>query len=256
MKKENIKLIGEDGKRSDGRNLDEIREMKAEVGIIPIANGSAIFSFGNTISIAAVYGPRSLLPKFLQEEDEVLVRARYNMAAFSTDTRKNPGMDRRSIELSKVLRDAIENSIFVNEYPRAALDCYAEVISSDGSTRVTSLNALSLALACAGVSMKDLIVGLTAGKADGKIVIDLNQLEDNYGEADVSFGYLFATDEIVLLQMDGNLTKEEFLETLRLLKEKAKIVYEKQKQALKEYFEKNDWWKTNRKNTERRKEIG
>jgi len=256
MKKADVKLIREDGKRTDGRSLDEPREIKAEVGIIPVADGSAMFAFGNTVAIAAVYGPRSLLPKFLQEDEKATVRVRYNMAAFSTDTRKNPGMDRRSIELSKVLKDAIENSIFVNEYPRAALDCYAEIISGDGSTRITSLNAMSLALAAAGVAMKDLIVGLTAGKADGKIVIDLNQLEDNYGEADVSFGYLFATDEIVLLQMDGNLTKEEFLETLRLLKEKAKIVYEKQKQALKEYFEKHDWWKTNRKNIEWRKEIG
>ncbi|MEM5828157.1 MAG: exosome complex exonuclease Rrp41 [Candidatus Aenigmatarchaeota archaeon] len=237
MKAKDVQLI-KDGKRSDGRNLDEIREIKIEVGVIPIANGSAKVSFGNTIAIAAVYGARSLMPKFLQEDDKALVRVRYNMAAFSTDTRKNPGMDRRSIEISKVLKDAIENSIFVNEYPRAVIDCYAEVISSDGSTRVTSLNAISVALAMAGISMKDLIVALTAGKADGNLVIDLNQLEDNYGEADISFAYLFATDEIVLLQMDGNLTKEEFLKALNMLKEKAKIVYEKQKEALKSYIEK------------------
>lgn len=237
MKKENIKLL-ENGKRSDGRNLDEIRNINIELGIIPIANGSAKFSFGNTVAIAAVYGARSLQPKFLQEDEKAIVRVRYNMAPFSTDTRKNPGIDRRSIELSKVLRDAIENSIFLEEYPRAVIDCYAEVISSDGSTRITSLNAISLALALAGISMKDLIVGLTAGKIEDKIVVDLNQLEDNYGSADISFGYLFATDEIVLLQMDGELKKEEFLYALNLLKEKAKVVYEKQKEALRNYLEK------------------
>ncbi|MEM7817915.1 MAG: exosome complex exonuclease Rrp41 [Candidatus Aenigmatarchaeota archaeon] len=238
MKKENINLII-DGKRSDGRKLDEIRDVKIELGIIPLANGSAKFSFGNTIAIASVYGARELQPKFLQEE-KAITRVRYNMAAFSTDTRKNPGMDRRSIEISKVLKDAIENSIFLEEYPRATIDCYVEVISSDGSTRVTSLNAISLSLAMAGISMKDLIVALTAGKIDGKIVLDLNQLEDNNGDADISFGYLFATDEIVLLQMDGNLTKDEFLMALNMLKEKAKIVYEKQRDAIKKYFEKND----------------
>lgn len=239
MKKGKVDLI-KDGKRSDGRNLDEIRDIRIELGIIPMANGSAKFSFGNTIAIAAVYGARSLQPKFLQEEERAVIRARYNMAAFSTDTRKSPGIDRRSIELSKVLKDAIENSVFLEEYPRATIDCYAEVISSDGSTRVTSLNAISLALAMAGISMKDLIVALTAGKVNGELVIDLNQLEDNYGEADISFGYLFATDEIVLLQMDGNLSKEEFLKALNMLREKAKIVHEKQKEALIKYYEKHD----------------
>lgn len=239
MKKKDIKLINNDI-RSDGRKLDEIRDIKIDIGIIPFANGSASFSFGKTIVLSAVYGARSVQPKFLQQEERALVRVRYNMAAFSTDTRKSPGVDRRSVEISKVLRDAIENSIFIEEYPRAAIDCYVEVISSDGSTRASSLNAISLSLALAGISMKDLIIGLTAGKVNGNLIIDLNQLEDNYGEADISFGYLFATDEIVLLQMDGIMSREEFLMALNLLKEKGKIVYEKQRETLIKFFEKHD----------------
>ncbi len=233
----NVELL-KNGKRSDGRNLDEIRNIKIEVNPISNANGSAIFGFGNTIAIASVFGPRSLYPKFLQEEEEALIRVRYNMAPFSTDTRKNPGPDRRSIEISKVIKNAIENSIFKEEYPRTVIDCYAEVLSSDGSTRVASLNALSLALAMAGIKMKDLICACTAGKINDKIVIDLNQLEDNFGDADISFAMLERTNEIVLLQVDGLLKKEEFLTALKMLKEKCKHIREMQAKKIKEYFEK------------------
>ncbi len=233
-----VELI-KDGKRVDGRDFEELRKIKIEVNPIPNANGSALFSFGNTIAIAAVYGPRSLYPKFLQEKEETLVRVRYNMAPFSTETRKNPGIDRRSIEISKVIKNAIENSIFSEEYPRTVIDCYAEVLSGDGSTRVTSLNALSISLALAGIKMKDLIAACTAGRIGDKIIVDLNQLEDNYGDCDISFAMLLNTNEIVLLQLDGEIKKDEFLYALKVLKEKCKIIREEQERKIKEYFEKN-----------------
>jgi len=218
------------------RKNNELRKIEMKVQVIPNADGSAYVSFGNTKVIAAVFGPREL-PKFLQEDKKATIRVRYNMAAFSTDTRKNPGPDRRSIEISKVLKDAIENSIFVEDYPRSTIDCYAEVISSDGSTRVTALNALSLSLAMAGISMKDLIVACTAGKYNGELIVDLDQEEDNNGEADVSIGILPNKNEVVLLQMDGLLSKDEFLKLVEMLKDSCKKIYEEQVKAIKNYFE-------------------
>ncbi len=218
------------------RKNNELRKIEMKVQVIPNADGSAYVAFGNTKVIAAVYGPREL-PKFLQEDKKATIRVRYNMAAFSTDTRKNPGPDRRSIEISKVLKDAIENSLFIEDYPRATIDCYAEVISSDGSTRVTALNALSLSLAMAGIAMKDLIVACTAGKYNGELIVDLDQEEDNNGEADIAFGILPNKNEIVLLQMDGLLSKDEFLKLVEMLKDSCRKIYEEQVKAIKNYFE-------------------
>lgn len=237
MKKpSNLILVNEKGKRIDGRKLDETRPIKMEVNIISRANGSAKVSFGDTIAIASVFGPRALFPKHLQESDECVIRTRYNMAPFSTETRKSPGMDRRSIEISKVLRHAIEGSVFLKEFPRASIDVYAEIISSDGSTRCTALNAMSLALAIAGVPMKDLICAITGGKIEGKLAIDLCGKEDNYGEADVSFAILPNREEIVLLQMDGLLSKNEFFELISKLVEKCKEIYMLQAKTIREYY--------------------
>lgn len=239
MKKpEGLKLVDENGRRIDGRTLDETRPITMEVGLLSRADGSAKVGFGNTVAVVSVFGPRALYPKHLQEADECIVRTRYNMAPFSTESRKSPGTDRRSIEISKVLKHAIEATVFLEEFPRATIDVYAEIISSDGSTRCTALNAASLALAMAGIPMKDLIASCTGGKIDGKLAIDINGKEDNYGEADVAFAMLPTKREIVLLQMDGELTKDEFLTLLNKLADKCNQIREMQIKTIKEYYRK------------------
>jgi len=97
------------GKRLDGRKLDEIREMKMEVGVIPNANGSAKVSFGKTTAIATVYGPRELFPRHLQQSGTGIIQFKYDMATFSVDERKRPGPSRRETEISKVARLGLEN---------------------------------------------------------------------------------------------------------------------------------------------------
>ena len=70
-------------KRPDGRKFDELRLIKAEIGIIPNADGSALFAFGDTIAIAAVYGPKPLHPQHLQNPERGVIRCNYNMLPFS-----------------------------------------------------------------------------------------------------------------------------------------------------------------------------
>ena len=233
-KKRDIKLF--DGeKRIDGRKLDELREIEMKVDVIEKANGSAIVSFGNTVALAAVYGPKLMLPKYLQEKKAV-VFCRYNMTPFSVDERKKPGPDRRSIELSKVIRKALEPAIFLEDFPRARIDIYVEILQADGSTRVTAINAASLALAMAGIPMRDLVVACSAGKIDGELAIDLNGKEDNFGEADVSFAMMPSKNLVTLLQVDGELTSREIKKLFSMLKEKVNYIYNMQKKVLKDYY--------------------
>ncbi len=225
-----------DGVRLDGRKPDEIREIEMKVGVISSADGSAMVRFGKTTAVAAVYGPRLLQPRHLQEAERAIIRARYNMAPFSVADRARPGPDRRSIEITKVLRQALEPAIFLEEFPRATIDVYVEIIQADGSTRVTAINAASLALADAGVPMRDLVVGLSGGKVQDTIVLDLNGKEDNYCEADIPMAFMPSKRKITLLQMDGRLTPEEVKKIIKMVMDAGEKVYQKQKEALLEKY--------------------
>jgi exosome complex component RRP41 len=84
--------------------------------------------------------------------------------------------------------------------------------------------------------MRDLIVACAAGKVDGKIVLDLNGIEDNLGDADVPLAFMPRTNEITLLQMDGILSREEFEKTLKLSMEGGNQIYNIQKEALRSRY--------------------
>jgi exosome complex component RRP41 len=84
-------------KRLDGRAIDELRPMEAKAGVIPNADGSAYFKIGNTVAYAAVYGPRELFPKYLQDPKTGILRCHYSMMPFSgSGERIRPGQNRRA----------------------------------------------------------------------------------------------------------------------------------------------------------------
>jgi exosome complex component RRP41 len=228
-----------DGKRLDGRALNELREVDMKIGVVDRATGSALVRFGNTVAIAAVYGPRELFPRFLQQSEAGILRVRYNMAPFSVDDRKSPGPDRRSVEISKVIRSALEDVIFLEEFPKATIDVFVEILQADGSTRVTAINAASLALASAGIPMRDLVSACSVGKIDSELIVDLNGKEDNFGETDMALAMQGAEKNVTLLQMDGILTNQEFEKLMKFAKENCEKIYELQKKVLKEHYKRS-----------------
>jgi len=230
---EKQKLIDKEGKRVDGRQLDELRPIKLEVGILSSADGSAYIEQGKCKILAAVYGPREAHPKHLSLPDRALLQCRYHMAPFSVEERKSPAPSRREVELSKVIRESLEPSVFLEYYPRSSIDLFIEVLQADGGTRCAGITVAALALADAGIPMKDLVVACAAGKAEGKLVLDLSDAEDKLGEADVPVAYMSTLDAITLLQMDGNLSMEEFEQALNLAVTGCKQIYKLQKEALK-----------------------
>jgi exosome complex component RRP41 len=124
-------------------------------------------------------------------------------------------------------------------YPSAVIDVFAEVLQADAGTRTAAINAASIALADAGIPMKGLISACAVGKVDGQLVLDLSKDEDNYGNADLPIA-MTQDGEISLLQMDGNLTKEEFKKALEMATEGCRQILEIQKEALKKKFESHD----------------
>src|SRR6188472_3487250 len=207
-------LVDENGRRTDGRTADELREVKITVGVVKNADGSAFIEFGKNKIITAVYGPREVHPKHMALPDRCVLRCRYHMSPFSTDTRKNPAPSRREVEISKVMREALEPALMLEDCPRAAIDVYVEVLQSDGGSRCAGIAAASVALADAGINMRDLVAACAAGKVDEKIVLDINDTEDKEGGADMPVAYLPRLDQVTLLQLDGNLSPEQFNECL------------------------------------------
>ncbi|MGB9635635.1 MAG: exosome complex exonuclease Rrp41, partial [Thermoplasmata archaeon] len=94
----------------------------------------------------------------------------------------------------------------------------------------------SVALADAGIPMADLVPACAAGKIDGKIALDLRKEEDNYGEADLPVAIIPRTKEIVLLQMDGNMSVQEFETAMEMTINACMKIYELQKEALKRKY--------------------
>jgi len=227
------KLINKDGIRADGRKLDELRPAKIEVGILSNADGSAYIEQGKNKILAAVYGPREVHPRHLALPDRALLRCRYHMAPFSVEERKSPAPSRREMELSKVIREALDPSVFLEYYPRTSIDVFTEVLQADGGTRCASITAASLALADAGIPMRDLVVACAAGKVEGRLVLDLDDAEDKVGEADVPLAFMPNLNAVTLLQMDGMLTTDEFEQVVNLAMNGCKQLYVLQKETLK-----------------------
>ena len=229
-------LVDKKGVRIDGRKADEHRPVHIEAVVLGNADGSAYLEIGKNKVLAAVYGPRECHPRHLQDPTKAIIQCKYNMQAFSVSDRKRPGPDRRSIEISKIIAEALEKVVLTELYPRASIDVYIEILQANAGTRCAGLTAASVALADAGIPMRDIVPAIAAGKADGHVLLDLNKEEDNYGEADVPLAIVPSTDEIVLLQMDGNMTRKEFDKALDMAFGACHELYDVQKAALKKRY--------------------
>jgi exosome complex component RRP41 len=227
------KLIDKKGIRSDGRKADELRPIKLEVGVLSHADGSAYIEHGKNKILAAAFGPREMHPKHLAQADRMVLRCRYHMAPFSVQERKSPAPSRREVELSKVIKEALEPALFPELYPRTGVDVFVEVLQADGGTRCASITAAALAIADAGVPMRDLVVACAAGKVDDTVVVDLYDAEDKLGTADVPVAYMPNLNAVTLLQMDGILAPAEFEKAMNMAMEGCRKIYEVQKEALK-----------------------
>ena len=227
-----------DKKRVDGRKMDQLRPLSIKVGVLPNADGSAYLEWGQNKVYAAVHGPREALPKHTASPYKAVVKVQYRMATFSVPQRKQPRPNRRDMEISKVLGEALEKVIFTEQFPNTEIAVFVEVVDSNAGSRVACLTAAACALADAGLPMKDLVAATGCGKAFNEIILDLNKEEEDAPDAvDIPLAILPNSNEIALLQMDGLITKEEFNKAIQMGIKGCKDIYEIQKKALEEKFE-------------------
>jgi exosome complex component RRP41 len=231
------KKDSKDFERPDGRKTDETREMKAKVGIIPNADGSAMFSFGDTIAIAAVYGPKKMHPQHLQDSEKGTLRCTYNMLSFSVTERIKPGPSRRSMEISKITEWALSPILIIEQFPNTVVDVHINIIQANASTRCAGINAAAMALAHAGIPMKDMVSSVSIGKLDKTLVVDVSKAEEDWeeGEGATDIPMTFTHNgELTHLQLDGKIKREQLKEAVEMARKASQKIYEVQKKALKE----------------------
>ncbi len=186
-----------EGKRVDGRGIDEIRPLAAEVGVLPRVHGSGIFTRGQTqVMTICTLGPVSDAQKLdgIDEETSKRYMHQYNFPSYSVgETRPSRGPGRREIGHGALAERAIVPVLpSVDEFPYA-IRCVSEVLSSNGSTSQGSICGSTLALMDAGVPIKEPVAGISCGlitKEDGSwmTMVDIQGLEDFYGDMDFKVG--------------------------------------------------------------------
>ncbi len=230
------KLFREDGKRLDGRDKNELRPIKMEVGVLENADGSAYLEWGNNKIYCAVYGPREVHPHHLAKPDRGILRVFYRMATFSVFERKRPAPGRREKEVSMVIADCLKPVLFLELYPGTSFEVFINVLDADGGTRCACTTVAALALADAGIPMRSLVTAVAIGKIDGELITDLSGIEDKAGEADLPCAMTWFNEELSLLQFDGSMDLDEFSKSLVLAKDAISKIYEIQLNALKKKY--------------------
>ena len=224
-------------KRLDGRKMDELRPIRAEVGIIPNANGSALFASGKTVAIAAVYGPRPLHPANKRKPDRGIIRCEYNMLPFSVGERARPGPSRRSKEISMITANALSSVVDLTRFPGTVIDVQIMILQADAGTRCAGINAAALALAHAGIVMREMVASVSIGKIDDKIVTDITKEEEDYedgeGPTDIPFTLTSKSKEVTHLQLDGKIQTHRFKEAIEAAVKACDKISDIQMRALK-----------------------
>jgi len=227
-------------KRPDGRKIDEMRPISAKVGIIPNAQGSAMFQAGDTIAIAAVYGPKEHHPRNKRNPEKGTLRCTYNMNSFSVTDRIRPGRSRRSTEISEITSWALEPVCDLSQFPNQVVDVHINIIQADAGTRCAGINAAALALAHAGIPMTEMASSVAVGKLDTTVVVDLDKAEEDFeegeGPTDIPVT-LTSSDKITHIQLDGKISAEQLKQAIELAKKSRQQIYDVQMKALKEALE-------------------
>ncbi|MBD5113735.1 MAG: polyribonucleotide nucleotidyltransferase [Ruminococcaceae bacterium] len=183
-------------KRVDGRGMDQMRPLAAEVGLLPRVHGSGLFTRGQTqVLTVTTLGPVSDAQKLdgLDEEEEKRYMHHYNFPSYSVgETKPSRGPGRREIGHGALAQRALEPVIpSVEEFPYA-IRLVSEVLSSNGSTSQASICGSTLSLMDAGVPIKAPVAGISCGLiTEGErwmTMVDIQGLEDFFGDMDFKVG--------------------------------------------------------------------
>jgi polyribonucleotide nucleotidyltransferase len=235
------KRILDEGKRSDGRGFNDIREINCEVGSLPRAHGSAIFSRGQTqvltVATLGALGEEQRLEGLSPEESKRYMH-HYNFPAFSVgEVRPMRGPGRREIGhgalAERALLPVIPNEV---DFPYT-IRLVSEVLGSNGSTSMAATCGSTMALMDAGVKIKNPVAGISVGLVTGDnkevLLTDIQGLEDHFGDMD--FKVAGTKNGVTAIQVDvkiEGLSMELIEKAMTRAKEARSFILEKMQKSL------------------------
>ncbi len=211
QKKTVRKMILKDHKRPDGRALNQIRPLAAEVDIIPRVHGSAMFTRGQTqicnICTLAPLSEAQRLDGLDENETSKRYMHHYNFPSYSVgETKPSRGPGRREIGHGALAERALLPVLPCEEEFPYAIRTVSETFESNGSTSMASTCASCMSLMAAGVPLKKMVAGISCGLVTGEtdddfvLLTDIQGLEDFFGDMD--FKVTGTTEGITAIQMD------------------------------------------------------
>ncbi|XP_033640529.1 exosome complex component MTR3-like [Asterias rubens] len=222
------KLLQENGQRSDGRTLEEIRPIFLKAGVVSQARGSAYIEARNTKVICAVYGPHEVQRREGFSMQGTL-RCEFKYATFACHSRRQHQKDNEEKQLGLVIQQALQPAICLHKFPKSQLDIFVTVLQNDGSALSAALTCASVAVADAGIEMYDVIVGCALRQAGVETsVLDPTTSEEfrsrldpdetvntavNHGS--VTVAYLPSLNQLSAVQQTGELDHEVAVQCLK-----------------------------------------
>jgi polyribonucleotide nucleotidyltransferase len=243
IEKEIRKSILEKNERIDGRKLDELREIKCSVGILPRTHGSALFERGETKALSIITlgapGEQQLMDEMEFSEKKRFMH-HYNFPPYSVgEVRPVRGPGRREIGHGMIGENGILPLIPDAEIFPYTIRSVSEIVSSNGSTSMASVCGTTLALMDAGVPIKRPVAGISIGlvkeENSFKLLTDIQGLEDHYGDMD--FKVAGTEEGITVIQMDvkiEGITLEIVEKSLEAAKKTRLYLIEKIKETIPE----------------------
>ena len=164
------------------------------------------------------------------------------MMSFSVSDRIRPGRNRRAMEISEITKWALEPALILDKFPNQVIDVFIDIIQADAGTRTAGINAAAMALAYAGIPMRDMVSSIAMGKLDKTLVADLTKEEEDFhegeGPTDIPIS-MTHSGKITHMQLDGKINVKQLQEIIDMSKPAIDKIYEIQKKALKDLVDLN-----------------
>ena len=206
-----VEYVSLAGLRLDGRRPTDPRELEIELGCFRDgADGSAMVVAGGTKVLAAVYGPKEVIGA-RDELCKVSVKCQFAAQASMSGHRR---MDnQRATDTGEAVRSVLEGTILRALFPSSTVHVHLDVLVDDGSVIPTLLNACSVALASAGIPVRDLLVACSASLIDGAYLVDVTDQEARATGPSINVALFPSSGNVAMCTVDHQIDHSE-LETL------------------------------------------
>lgn len=201
-----LELYSPEGMRVDGRRWNELRRFECKINThATSADGSSYVEQGNSKIICMVHGPME--PKLRSQIDanKANIEVNISIANFATFQRKKRlKNEKRVVEMKTAIENTVEQSIISKLYPRTTIQISLQVLTQDGGLLAGMMNATTLALVDAGISMYDYVSSISAGLYDQYPLLDLNTLEE-HDMSYLTIGVIGKLEKLALLMLENKM---------------------------------------------------